>query len=358
LIAPFVRTPTNIIKYAARHSILGIAFKDMRADYAAKGARRHMALARMSFGTSLMMTATFMAMQGLLTGGGPGDKEKRRLWRELGWQPYSIRLGDTYYAYNRFEPIGILFGIAADMKEVGEAATAGEMEELLPMALGAVAQNLTSKTWLKGVSDMVAAVNEPHKMKYWIEQFSGTLVPTGLAQISDVNDPILRRVDGIMDKVRSRIPGLREQLPPRFGMFDKPITRENTGYLAFSPVYVSTIVHDPLVTEMVRHSVGFGKLNQQWGGVELTVQQHQDLQRTVGAVAHRYGTLLVQSRQYQDLSPYPWAQRKALKRALGRFRSAGRAQFLAMMPELKREMVRAKRAELMNPATSNLPIGF
>ena len=48
------------------------------------------------------------ANQGLITGRGPEDTKERAVLRETGWQEYSIKVGDQYISYQRFEPFGIL----------------------------------------------------------------------------------------------------------------------------------------------------------------------------------------------------------------------------------------------------------
>lgn len=68
-----------------------------------------------------------------------------------GWQPYSVRIGDTWYSYARLEPLGLLLGIAADMKEnasnIDEAIADGkvkpaEVDKIASMLTFSVAENL------------------------------------------------------------------------------------------------------------------------------------------------------------------------------------------------------------------------
>ena len=41
--------------------------------------------------------------------------------RAAGWQPYSIKLGDTYYSYQRIEPVAKVIGLAVDLIELARA---------------------------------------------------------------------------------------------------------------------------------------------------------------------------------------------------------------------------------------------
>lgn len=76
-----------------------------------------------------MASVSMLANDGLITGRGPADYRENNVLRETGWQPYSIRVGDTYYAYNRFEPVGILFGLAADWADIYKYADKSFTEE-------------------------------------------------------------------------------------------------------------------------------------------------------------------------------------------------------------------------------------
>lgn len=66
IVVPFVRTPTNIIKFAAERSPLAPILKEWRADILAGGARRDLAIARSTLGTGLGLTIAQMAQDGLI----------------------------------------------------------------------------------------------------------------------------------------------------------------------------------------------------------------------------------------------------------------------------------------------------
>ena len=87
------------------------------ADIKAGGVRRAEALGRQSMGAVVMASMFFAFGEGKITGAGPTDPKARRFLRNAGWQPYSIKLGDKYYSYNRLDPNFIMVGaIATAMK--------------------------------------------------------------------------------------------------------------------------------------------------------------------------------------------------------------------------------------------------
>ena len=114
LIVPFIRTPTNILKFAMERTPLAPIMKSVRADILAGGARRDTALARISMGSMAMAVTASYAAQGVITGGGPSDPALKSHLYNQGWQPYSVKIGDKYYAYGRLEPLGMMMGLAAD----------------------------------------------------------------------------------------------------------------------------------------------------------------------------------------------------------------------------------------------------
>ena len=93
--------------------------KEFKEKLAKGGAERDEVLGRLLFGSSVMTTVGILAGGGNITGAGPTNPNERRALMATGWRPYSLKIGDAYYSYNRFEPVGILFGIAADMQEIG-----------------------------------------------------------------------------------------------------------------------------------------------------------------------------------------------------------------------------------------------
>jgi len=120
ILAPFVKTVINAEKTLLERTPLAPLMSEVRAEIAAGGARRQMALGKISQGSALMGMAYWMTTEGMLTGLGPADPKMREyLKNELGWQPCSIKAGDKYYSIAGLEPIGGLLCSAATVAEIG-----------------------------------------------------------------------------------------------------------------------------------------------------------------------------------------------------------------------------------------------
>ncbi|MDA8178290.1 MAG: hypothetical protein M0T69_01945 [Deltaproteobacteria bacterium] len=274
VILPFVATPTNILKFTfERLGPLSLALKSVREDIAAGGSRRDLAIARTSLGSMVMATAAALAAAGFITGGGPKDKDLLAAKKRKGWQPYSFKIGDRYYSFARMEPYATLFGMTADIVEmVGERSDL-EIDAMAKAMVLSFAKNMTSKTYLTGVSDALEAITDPDKGGgRFIHRFVGSWVPAGVAQLERVVDPTLRDTYGptsrgepnalireaksMLREMRARTPGLSSTLPPRLNLWGDPILLGGgLGPDIISPVYKSIEKESPADDEILRNRV-------------------------------------------------------------------------------------------------------
>lgn len=283
LLLPFVRTPTNIIKFVGHRSPLAPLAQTFRADIAAGGARRDLAIARMSLGSMVMGMGATMSFEGQITGGGPADKSQREALRRMGWQPYSVKVGDEYYSYNRLDPLGMFLGLSADVAEVMKYGTDEDRENIGAASAMALAKNLTSRTYLRGLSEFLDAVESGDEKKWsrYIQRQAATWTPATsmVAQVERTMDPTLRATYSIMDEIKARTPGLSETLPPRRNVWGEPIVLQGgLGWDFVSPVYSSTrkpsladeeIYLNEVPVSMPRRTLGQGNF-----AVELSPEEY------------------------------------------------------------------------------------
>jgi hypothetical protein len=282
-IVPFVRTPTNIVKFFGERTPLAFVSKNVRTEIAAGGARRDLALAKMSLGSMVMATTATLAAEGVITGGGPSDANMRNIKRNTGWQPYSIKIDGKYYSYSRLEPLGMVLGTAADITEIIGQLTAEDADKLAAYAVMAFSKNITSKTWLRGISETLNVMDDPDRYgKRYIERFAGSAVPTGVAQVERLVDPEVRAVYNIMDEMKSRIPGYSSELFPRRNLWGDPIVLEGgMGPDIVSPIYTSEAKESPVDEELLKLKapIGMPSKTQNIHGVsfELTPKEYDRL---------------------------------------------------------------------------------
>ncbi len=361
LLLPFVRTPVNIVKFVGMRSPLAPFAKTFKAEVAAGGARRDLALARMSLGSLVMMVGATMAANGIIVGKLSENSGVRDAQRRKGLQEYSIKIGDKFYAFNRADPLGMFLGLSADAVEIikyGDDAGAMEVAGAVSIAL---AQNLTSRTYLRGLSEFMTAMDDPKRyMPYYMKRMAATFVPyTSLtAQVERSVDPTLRMATTIIDQIRSRTPGLSGDLPPRRNLWGEPIVLEGgLGWDMISPIYTSTlktsiaddeIINNDIDIRLPRKTMGSGRF-----AVELTPEEYDRYVFLAGQGITIKGRSLKQhleekviaSKAYQSdrASKGPDGARALLIRnIIGKFRDAAKIQLLKEYPDLANSLGEAR----------------
>lgn len=116
---PFIRTPANIAQMSLEHNpIYALLSPNQRNLVFGKNVeQREQAIARAKIGMGMASTslAYGLAMQGFITGSPPIDEKERAALFKTGWRPYSFKVGDKYYSYNKIEPLCTILGFSADM---------------------------------------------------------------------------------------------------------------------------------------------------------------------------------------------------------------------------------------------------
>jgi hypothetical protein len=283
VIMPFVRTPINIMSFTFERTPLAPLMQSVRDEIAAGGARRDLALAKITMGSMVMAVSADLTLSGSITGAGPVDRDQKNILRATGWQPYSIKVGDTYYAYNRLDPTGALLGLAADMAEIMGQTTEADAQQLAVAAGLSVGQNMASKTYMSGLVDFFDAFfsssTDPeannYKLNSWLTRTAASVVPAGVAALERSISPELTATYGILDRIKSRIPGYSEGLPPRRNIFGEPVVLEGgIGPDIMSPIYISTAKEDPIADELVAQQVSISMPRRVINGVELDAEQY------------------------------------------------------------------------------------
>tara|TARA_R110002020_G_scaffold333082_1_gene548497 strand:- start:745 stop:3582 length:2838 start_codon:yes stop_codon:yes gene_type:complete len=308
LIFPFIRTPINIFKEAAKRTPgANLAFKEVREDFAAGGARRDLAIARVSMGTGAMSFAVYLGSKQVITGSGPSDPKVRQMWLQK-YQPYSIKLGGKWYPYGRLEPIGTILGIGADLAQFGMWAPRDidpdDEAALYSRAVGAVLNNVGDKTFLTGFADLAEAYSDPDRYAddYVAKFLSGVAQPMYSSMLRDIESAVdpersSTKIDPykklevlgkntpggqlfykLLNEVSARTPGLNSDLPPRRNFWgEKIVAYEGNWYQAFNAFSGRADKSDAAVDEIIRLNFPITMPSARVKDVKLTPQQYDDL---------------------------------------------------------------------------------
>ena len=296
-ITPFVRTPVNLARFVWDRSPVFKKRKQFVEELKSTDPSvRAQAKGKQLMGLALFSGAISLAWNDMITGGYPKDKYLRRQLMDAGWQPYSFKIGGKYYSYERLDPYGAFFGLIADFGQLADDLTEDErqsLDEVNKMALyntmdtsdkfemitGAglkVAQHFTNKTYLKGISDIIALLesDEPNKAMQWLKGKVGSLVPSVATNM--LNDEIYREARSITDTIKTRT-WLYEGVDPSFNVLGEIRTRQNGFWERFLlPTSVSKQGGDILADEFVRLDQRFTPLQNKVDKLELNKFTNKD----------------------------------------------------------------------------------
>jgi hypothetical protein len=366
-ILPFIRTPTNILNFALQRSLpLNLKYtKSAFGDYNkllthSDAAIRADAMGRLAFASSVTVGVGFAAFNGNITGGGPKNKSERDALLATGWQPYSIKVGDSYVSYRRLDPFASVIGLVADVVEGLRYADEKHMDPLtssLNVALLALSSNFTNKTYLTGFTALSNVLSDPSRFgQNFINQYAGSMVPfSGALNQSkgSFNDDVIRETRGMLDAVRNKIPGLAEGLAPKRNIFGDPLRRaEAYGPDWLSPFTYTKVKDDPLANEFAKLGHSFTSPKETKGAVDLTQFKTAGGQEAYDRWLELHGKVkiggktlrdqlmrLVNSQDYQNLSPestdqYDSPRIRRLRSVVASYREAAYQQVLKESPEL------------------------
>lgn len=107
---------------------------------------------RMAIGTGFTGLVSWMALNGQITGNGPPDRQLKDSWtKTIGWQPRSIKVGDSYISNELLEPFNSFFNVAADIADsqrvMGEDWVANWFGRLSYI----IYENVTNKSFMAGL---------------------------------------------------------------------------------------------------------------------------------------------------------------------------------------------------------------
>lgn len=294
-IIPFVRTPINIFKTGLAKTPLGtlrvIQRMAMDKEYTGRILQRDVAQQAiawaMAFGLGEALGLFNDEENGELpfvTGTIPYVPGKQGA-REIAMgavPPMSIRLGDTWVSYARIEPIATMLGTTVDLinniKQVknGRDATA---------ALGAFYSHFISqakdKTFLRGLSDIIDATENPKSLASWASNFAASWVPNSVRAGLGATEDTLKETNltGDLETFAPKVVGrtLERMAPgqplmpqrPKINIWGEEVTKDNGKHAATDWLYRLTVPsqtvdlseRDPLALQLDRAILNWNNAN-------------------------------------------------------------------------------------------------
>lgn len=309
-VIPFIQTPMNIMGQSwDRTPGLNLLRKqymnELRSSDPAIVAQ---AKGKMATGVAIYSTLTMLALEGRITGGGPTDPKRAKIWRESpNWQPYSINFGTKekpyWVSYARMDPWTTAFGIVGDvaeMVEIGQMADS-DASDLVAMTVAAIGNNIVSKTYLQGIADTVGLMDSkdsPWEIGNFFKRRMASLVPFSSLtnQVGNMNDDYMREVRGFADQLRKSTGVLRGDLPIKYDWVtgqpqETPDTMRGLFHITTKGLEERQSDAATIYTEMRKLGVRFDGARRKVQGVELSGEQYQRWNELIGTMSRGGKTL-------------------------------------------------------------------
>lgn len=340
-IFPFLKAPANVFKEQARLSPLAPLVGDWRSNFKAGGIAQSKAAAEMAVGLGIASLGLAWAASGKISGAGDPDPNKNRVQRASGWQPYSVKVGNTWYSIKMIHPVGTLLGMCADVHDLAADMDDEQHDKAVRLLGKAFAHAVTEQTFLEGMVALVKALNSPERgASTFAQEIAASVIPATMAQTAMLMDPYQREMNGILDAVKARIPGAREGLLPQRDPFGEPIqSAERFG--GISPITERSAMADKVRMEAARLGVSVAQAprainlpaagQSDLGKVALSPEQRDVFADTSGHMAHQVLSALVGSPSWDALPRAVQAQ--VFKTVFEHTRKAGE---LAALPPAQR----------------------
>jgi ADP-Ribosyltransferase in polyvalent proteins len=244
---PFVRTPLNLVKASGEFSPYGLIKGLAKGDVDATS--------RGMIGSSIAAGIALLALEGHVTGGGPIDFKKKQTKEATGWQAYSLKIGNKYIAYRRFEPLGLAMGLVADavhgIKTGDSEAVASSKADT---AVAHIERNLSDLPFMYGLSSIMDALKDTtgKRIDNFIARQAGSFIPAGVANIAEGLDRTVRHPQGVTETLESRTPGLTGNVPPSLDITGRPLQRPVSALGGANPFPITTAKNDAVVGELAR----------------------------------------------------------------------------------------------------------
>lgn len=243
MILPFVLTPANLAAATYKYSpaaVLSVAKNAMEFSKTIKGNTTHEqkvlaqkklvdSFGKMTAGTVLYAIAYAISKAGKITGGEDDDKEVAAMMKSLGWQEYSVKIGDKYYSYDWAEPFANPFAVMAEIQRQQQDSKFENNSELtntlqvIAEAFKIGGTRLQDQSFLASLQSIFSG--QDSIAEGFIDFAAGlpaSFVPTAAKQLADIMDGSAKMTydknsvfNTALNKMLVKIPGAKSLLPTK-----------------------------------------------------------------------------------------------------------------------------------------------
>ena len=160
LTMPFVKTPINIMRTTFSYTPFVSTFLNQFNQVMKNGDEATKALYRGREATGYMLTvaATGLAANGMITGNGPRDPEKKKIWLETN-QPNSMLTPWGWVSYETLEPLNTILSMTADLTHTLSASNTSQYDQGWAQIAYTISAALFDKSYFRGITETVTLMN-------------------------------------------------------------------------------------------------------------------------------------------------------------------------------------------------------
>ena len=308
IVVPFGRTPSAVATQILNYSPVGIAKTIFENVGKGRFDQRlfSQGLARGLMGTAILALGAYMAKKKLIETGRPTSEKEQKLWELEGRKQNAIKINGKWRDAQVLGPAGSLLVVGAYFQK--ELEKTGSPTKALVQAMVGGAKSFTEQTFLKGMSSTIDAITDPQRSaEGWFGSTLASAIPTIVSDVARATDTKERRTTNVLERIKARIPGLRQTLEPQITVLGKEKERVGSFLEVLAdPTRPSKEIQSPLIWELRRlwnngYKVSPTLLGDKNGYKVLTPEQNTELWKRAGEIAEQKLSNLIKSEKYQKL---------------------------------------------------------
>lgn len=217
---------------------------------------------RVLLGASFLTAGTMLAQAGRITGSGPQDPTDREVWLAT-HQPYSIKVGDEWVRYDKYDILGGLMSIPATIHDATIYNPDDKaVQDIFFSGIGALAQWFKDKAALRNATGILAMGDDPTRdVGTMFTRLGGniasSIIPAAVrVTLTDNINPELAMRRGWMDYIQAATPVWAGGMEPIRNVLGEPVIKpaSSPGESIFPVTLVKAIGYDedPVLDELDR----------------------------------------------------------------------------------------------------------
>jgi len=210
LIVPFLRTPLNLLTEGIGSiPVVGLVTDSTRAKLKSTDPQ----VVKEVYGTwavtgGVMAYMATQAAAGNVTGGFSKDPATRHTQQNSGIPAYSMKVGDTWYSFEKFEPLAVPLRMVADSMYTYSNSTYhpdNETQELMGVTAISAFTSILDNSALRPMTELFTALGDPKTFGRYVENTFGRLAPTAYTQAATAaGTGNLKQANDMMERLQRK----------------------------------------------------------------------------------------------------------------------------------------------------------